>query len=76
MVTARHLEPIQQIIRDVGADVGTDLAEFNGEASHVHLLMNFPTTGGAPISVLRHHTERQDHPRLTPAGVRPLSPPA
>lgn len=29
-------------MRDVCADFETELAEFNGEASHVHLLVNFP----------------------------------
>jgi putative transposase len=29
-------------MRDVSADFETGLAEFNGEASHVHLLVNFP----------------------------------
>ena len=31
----------QWIMRDVLADFGTELAEFNGEANHVHLLVNF-----------------------------------
>lgn len=29
-------------MRDVCADFETELAEFNGEANHVHLLVNFP----------------------------------
>jgi REP element-mobilizing transposase RayT len=29
---------------DVCADFGCELAEFNGEAEHVHLLVNFPPT--------------------------------
>jgi len=33
-----------EIMPDVGAGFGTELAEFNGEASHVHLLVNFPPT--------------------------------
>jgi putative transposase len=40
--TARHLERLEQIMRDVCADFKTELAEFNGEANHVHLLVNFP----------------------------------
>jgi putative transposase len=39
---AAHLEPLEQIMRDVCADFETELAEFNGESSHVHLLANFP----------------------------------
>jgi putative transposase len=37
--TAARLE---QIMRDVCADSGTGLTEFNGEPSHVHLLVRFP----------------------------------
>ena len=29
-------------MRDACADFGTGLTEFNGEPSHVHLLVNFP----------------------------------
>jgi len=31
-------------MRDVRADFGTELAEFNGEPEHVHLLVNVPPT--------------------------------
>ena len=41
---ARHLDCIQQIMRDVRADFGTELAEFNGEPERVHLLVNLPPT--------------------------------
>jgi putative transposase len=40
--TDRHLGRMEQIMRDVCADFETELAEFNGEANHVHLLVNFP----------------------------------
>ena len=40
--TAQHLERLEEIMRDVCADFETELAEFNGEANHVHLLVNFP----------------------------------
>ena len=40
--TARHLARMEEIMRDVCADFETGLAEFNGEANHVHLLVNFP----------------------------------
>ena len=39
-----HLERMQDIMRDVCADFGAELAEFNGEPEHVHLLVNFPPT--------------------------------
>jgi putative transposase len=35
---------MEQIMRDVCVDFGTELAEFNGEADHVHLLVSFPPT--------------------------------
>jgi putative transposase len=31
-------------MRDVCADFGAELREFNGEPEHVHLLVNFPPT--------------------------------
>jgi putative transposase len=41
---ARHLERMEEIMRDVCADFGAELREFNGEAEHVHLLVTFPPT--------------------------------
>ena len=41
---AAHLKRMQEIMRDVCADFGAELAEFNGEPEHVHLLVNFPPT--------------------------------
>ena len=40
--SSQHLGRMEEIIRDVCTDFGCDLAEFNGEGSHVHLLLNFP----------------------------------
>ena len=40
--TARHLGRTEKIMRAVCTDFETGLAEFNGETSHVHLLVNFP----------------------------------
>jgi len=37
-----HLQRMEQIMRDVCADFEVELVEFNGEANHVHLLVNFP----------------------------------
>lgn len=34
----------EQIMRDVCADFGADLREFNGEPDHVHLLVHYPPT--------------------------------
>ena len=41
MFTARHLERMEEIIRDVYRDFECELAGFNGEANHVHLLVRF-----------------------------------
>jgi len=40
--TGVHLERMEQIMREVCADFECELTEFNGEANHVHLLVNFP----------------------------------
>ena len=39
-----HLERMEEIMRDVCADFRAELAGFNGEPEHVHLLVNFPPT--------------------------------
>jgi putative transposase len=38
----RHLGRLEEIMRDVCSDFEVKLEEFNGEPSHVHLLVNFP----------------------------------
>jgi putative transposase len=38
----RHLERLEAITRDMRTDLECELAKFNGETSHVHLLVNFP----------------------------------
>jgi putative transposase len=38
----RHLVRMEQVMRDVCGDFECELIEFNGEANHVHLLVNFP----------------------------------
>jgi putative transposase len=40
--TDRHLTRLEEVMRDVCADFETELVEFNGEAEHVHMLVNFP----------------------------------
>ncbi|MEV0144449.1 MULTISPECIES: IS200/IS605 family transposase [unclassified Nonomuraea] len=40
--TDAHLTRLEEIMRAVCADFETDLAEFNGDNNHVHLLVNFP----------------------------------
>lgn len=39
---SKHLERMEEIMRDVCSDFECELVEFNGEADHVHLLVNFP----------------------------------
>jgi putative transposase len=36
------LDRCEQVMRDVCADFGADLVEFNGEHDHVHLLVEYP----------------------------------
>ena len=38
----RHLRRMEEIMRAVCADFEAELVEFNGEANHVHLLVNHP----------------------------------
>lgn len=38
----RHLNRMEEIMRAVCADFEVEMVEFNGEANHVHLLVNFP----------------------------------
>lgn len=38
----RHLTRCEEIMRAVCEDFEAELVEFNGEANHVHLLVNFP----------------------------------
>lgn len=40
--TDRYLTRCEQIMRAVCEDFEAELVEFNGEANHVHLLVNFP----------------------------------
>ncbi|WP_405089218.1 IS200/IS605 family transposase [Microbispora sp. NBC_01389] len=42
--TGAHPERMEQITRDLCTDLACEVAEFNGEANHVHLLVNFPPT--------------------------------
>ena len=38
----RHLARMEEIMRAICDDFEVQLVEFNGEANHVHLLVNFP----------------------------------
>lgn len=39
-----HLVALEKIMQDVCDDFGVTLVEFNGEAEHVHLLVEYPPT--------------------------------
>jgi putative transposase len=45
---SRHLVRLEEIMRDVCADSETELAELNGQSSHVHLPVNFPPRAALP----------------------------
>jgi putative transposase len=40
--TDTHLTRLEEITREVCADLETELTEFNGDNNHLHLLVNFP----------------------------------
>ncbi|MGP4090418.1 IS200/IS605 family transposase [Streptomyces sp. KR55] len=40
--TDEILQRCEEIMRDVCADFGAELREFNGESDHVHLLVHYP----------------------------------
>ncbi len=69
--TVAHLQRMEEIMRAVCADFQTELAEFNGEASHVHLLVNFPPKV-APSKLVNSlkgvssRRLRQEFPELAP----------
>lgn len=62
------LTACEDSMRDICADFGAELAEFNGETDHVHLLVHYPPT--VKLSVLVGNLKgvsarilRRDHPR-------------
>jgi putative transposase len=70
--SSRHLERVEQTMRDVRADFGAELREFNGEPEHAHLLVNFPPT--AAISRLVNSLKGVPSGRLRQEFPRPASP--
>lgn len=63
-----HLDTLEVILRKVCVDFESELVEFNGEADHVHLLVNFPPKvavsrlvnslkGVSSRKLKRHHPE-------------------
>ncbi len=42
VLTDEHFRSLENIFRSVCEDFEVELIEFNGEADHVHLLVNFP----------------------------------
>jgi len=48
--TSAMLTRCEEVMRDVCAQMGADLREFNGETDHVHLLIHYPPK--LPVSAL------------------------
>lgn len=40
--TSAHLTRLEAVLADTGAPLGVIISEFNGEANHVHLLIDYP----------------------------------
>src|SRR5260370_8591820 len=70
--TAAHLTRMEKIRRDGCGDFDCELAEFNGEADHVPLLVTFPPK--APLSRLVNPPNRLPSPP-PPPGVPGLPTP-
>jgi putative transposase len=51
----RHPTRMEETARDLCADFDTEFVEFNGEANHVHLLVDFPAK--VAVSKLVNSTE-------------------
>ncbi|ONI89679.1 IS200/IS605 family transposase [Saccharothrix sp. ALI-22-I] len=65
----RHLARLEEIMRAVCADFECELVELNGEADHVHLLVNFPPKVAVPKLVnslkgVSSRRMRQEFPEL------------
>jgi putative transposase len=64
-----HLRHLETVFRAVCADFGAELAEFNGETDHVHLLINYPPKVSVSHLVnslkgVSARVMRRDHPGL------------
>jgi putative transposase len=44
-LTGKHLGTLGEVFASVGADVGAELVETDGEVDHVHLLVAYPPHG-------------------------------
>jgi putative transposase len=70
VVTAAHLDRVEEVMGAVCRDSGCELAEFNGETEHVHLLVRFPPTVALSRLVnslkgVSSRRLRQEFPELT-----------
>jgi putative transposase len=64
-----HLRHLETVFRGVCADFGAELAEFNGETDHVHLLVDYPPKVSVSHLVnslkgVSARVMRRDHPEL------------
>ncbi len=60
----------EQTTHAVCADLDVEVAEFNGEVDHVHLLVHYPPTLAIPAPIHRLNGRQE----FTGAGPRPTSP--
>ena len=69
MFAGRHLVRLAEIMRHVCADFETEPTEYNGEANHAHLPVNFPPKAtlsklASPRKGLSARRMRQEYPDL------------
>ena len=62
MFNSQHLKSLESIFSGVGVSFELELVEFNGEADHVHLLVNFPPK--VSVSRLVNSLKGVSSPRL------------
>jgi len=67
--TDAHLKRMEEIMRSVCEDFEVELKEFNGENSHVHLLVSFPPKVALSklvnsLKVVSSRRLRQEYPEL------------
>lgn len=67
--SGQHVTRCEEIMRAVCEDFEAELVEFNGEANHVHLLVNFPPK----VAVSRLVNSLKGVPRADSARSSPTS---
>lgn len=79
VLAAEHLERMEAVCLGVAEKMGFQLLEFNGEADHVHLLVEYPPT--LSVSSLVNHLKgvssrmlRKEFPELAARGAHLWTP--